>query len=182
MHDSSQSATQPDPTNQSSMGTNQTAQLVEQLLQAQVDWTLADITAASHSAQADELAKIKLLAQLVSDTADSDRPNRPQTAEMGTDSDSDSQSSSGYKIDGANTKATSPDGQSQPRQIALPLVGSPTHSIRTTTMLCLMTSNIATLCPACIPHVLGGSVSSRKKRTGQSTILPPDHSSSPVWR
>ncbi len=40
MHHSSQSATQPDLSNQSSTGTDRTAQLVAQLLQAQAEGTL----------------------------------------------------------------------------------------------------------------------------------------------
>ncbi len=60
--------------------------------------------------QADELAKIKLLAQLVSEMADTDRPDRPQTAQKGIDSDLDSHSSLGDESRGATTETCNQDG------------------------------------------------------------------------
>ncbi len=102
MNDSSQSTAQPNHSNQSSIGTDRTAQL----LQAQVEGTPADVTGTLRGAQANELAKIKLLAQIVFETANSNRPSRPHTAKTATDSNSGSNSSSGGESESANTEAS----------------------------------------------------------------------------
>ncbi len=110
IHDRSQSSTQPDQQSQSSTGTDRTAQLVAQLLKAQSEGTLNDVTGVLHGVQVDELAKIKLLAQFVSETTDSDWPNQHPTADTGTDSDLGSQSYSGDVTDGDTTEASNPNG------------------------------------------------------------------------
>ncbi len=110
MHDSSQPDTQPDQQNQASTGAAQTAQLVAQLLKAEQEGTLKDVTDSLRGTQADELAKLKLLVQMVSKTAEQEWPNRPPAADTGTDSNSDSPASSGEETGGGTSAASSPGG------------------------------------------------------------------------
>ncbi len=104
------------------MGTNTTAQLVAQLLQAQKEGTLTDVAGQLHGTHPDELAKIKFLVQAVSDTAKLEWSYWPPTDETSTDYDSDSLASAGKEMDGATTEASNTDESSlaRPARFATP--------------------------------------------------------------
>ncbi len=67
----------PGPSNQPSMGTDQTMQLVAQLLQAQQAGNLADVTDQLHGPQAEQLVQLLQLAKAVANPASAERGHPP---------------------------------------------------------------------------------------------------------
>ncbi len=100
---------QPDPSNQLSTNQGTTTQLITKVLQAHKDGTLADVTSQLLGQQAEELDELLALVQAVADSADVERNIPSIEAKLGTDSDSDSPTTSENEMDGADTEASGHD-------------------------------------------------------------------------